>query len=102
MTESEYRIFKGRVRISQGETIIRDEYGLYATGVFEYKGMNIIVSIDDNKWHLWVSAESPLGYSQIKDVCYKFLPNDIQVVHQIPRSEEFDDLHRPCYHLWEI
>ena len=61
------------------EQEITDKYGVYSTGVFKYKGMSLIIAIENGLWHLSVSAKFPLGYQQLKDVRYKFLPNNIQV-----------------------
>lgn len=79
-----------------------DEYGIYSTGIFKYKGMSLIIAIENGKWHLSVSAKFPLGYQQLKDVRYKFLPNNIQVAQIFPPREEFVNVHEYCWHLWEI
>lgn len=79
-----------------------DEYGTYSTGVFKYKGMYVFVTKDDGKWHLSVSAKYPLGYQQIKDVRYKFLPNAMEVAQIFPPREQFVNVHPNCYHLFEL
>ena len=79
-----------------------DKYGHYSTGVFYYKGMSIIIAIEDGKWHLSVSAKQPLGYYQLKEIRYEFLPNDIHVAQIFPPREEFVNVHQNCFHLWEI
>lgn len=79
-----------------------DEYGHYSTGVFAYKGLFIIIAIEGGKWHLSVSAKQPLGYYQIKQIRYEFLPNSIQVAQIFPPREEFVNVHQNCFHLWEI
>lgn len=79
-----------------------DKYGIYSTGIFSYKGMNILITIDDGFWHLSVSAKYPLGYQQLKDVRYKFLPNDMHIAQLFPPREEFVNVHECCWHLWEI
>lgn len=84
------------------EQEITDKYGVYSTGVFKYKGMSLIIAIEYGLWHLSVSAKFPLGYQQLKDVRYKFLPNNIQVAQIFPPREEFVNLHSTCWHLWEI
>lgn len=84
------------------ENIVTDEYGVYSTGIFNYKGMNMIIVIENGKWHLSVSAKYPLGYHQLKEVRYKFLPNNIQVAQIFPPREEFVNVHHNCWHLWEI
>lgn len=81
---------------------VNDKYGLYSTGVFKYKGMALIIAIEEGKWHLSVSAKFPLGYQQLKDIRYRFLPNDIQIAQIFPPREEFVNLHECCWHLWEI
>lgn len=84
------------------ERQVNDKYGLYSTGVFKYKGMTLIIAIEDGKWHLSVSAKFPLGYQQLKDIRYRFLPNDIQIAQIFPPREEFVNVHECCWHLWEI
>lgn len=81
---------------------VTDEYGVYCTGVFKYKGMSLIIAIEMGVWHLSVSAKFPLGYQQLKDVRYKFLPNNIQVAQIFPPRDEFVNVHECCWHLWEI
>lgn len=81
---------------------VNDKYGLYSTGVFKYKGMTLIIAIEEGKWHLSVSAKFPLGYQQLKDIRYRFLPNDIQIAQIFPPREEFVNVHECCWHLWEI
>ena len=82
--------------------IEEDKYGYYSTGVFKYKGMTIISNIENNRWHLSVSAKFPLGYQQLKDIRYNFMPNRIHVAQIFPPREEFVNLHTRCWHLWEI
>lgn len=28
-----------------------DEYGVYHTGIFRYKGMSLIIAVENGKWH---------------------------------------------------
>lgn len=79
-----------------------DKYGTYSTGVFKYKGMYVLVTKDNDKWHLSVSDKYPLGYQQIKEVRYLFLPNDMEVAQIFPPREEFVNLHTTCCHLFEL
>lgn len=64
--------------------------------------MYVLVTKDNDKWHLSVSAKYPLGYQQIKEVRYLFLPNDMEVAQIFPPREEFVNLHTTCYHLFEL
>lgn len=80
----------------------KDKYGYYSTGLYKYKGINIISNIEGGKWHLSMSAKYPLGYQQIKEVRYQFMPNRLQVAQIFPPREEFVNIHTRCWHLWEI
>lgn len=82
--------------ISTREKTGTDKYGIYSTGVFKYKGMYLIIAIENGRWHLSVSAKFPLGYHQLKEIRYKFLPNDIQVAQIFPPREEFVNVHHNC------
>lgn len=106
MTEQEIRKYKVEAP-KEFPFVIRDirrtdKYGVYETGLYKYKGMDVLITIDDKKWHLSVSAKFPLGYQQLKDVRYKFMPNDMTVAQIFPRRENFVNLHTTCWHLWEI
>lgn len=79
-----------------------DKYGDYSTGVFRYKGKFVVVNIEDGKYHLSVSANHPIGYYELKEVRYAFLPNRIYAAQILPPREEFVNLHENCYHLWEV
>jgi len=72
-------------------------------GVFREKELLIIVSIDAGFWHLSISH--PIRYptfDEIRDVRYKYLPNEITVAMLFPPKEEYVNLHPNCFHLWQI
>lgn len=79
-----------------------DEYGVYETGLFEYKGKSIFINKEDGKWHLSVSANHTLGYYELKEIRYKFMPNAMDVVQIFPPREEFVNVHENCFHLFEL
>lgn len=79
-----------------------DDYGVYCTGMFEYKGKTIFINKEDGLWHLSVSANHPLGYFEMKEVRYKFMPNDMQVAQIFPPREQFVNIHENCYHLFQL
>ena len=82
--------------------VCMDEYGKYYTGTFLYKGKFIIITMDGGKWHLSASTNHPLGYNEMKELRYKFLPDNIQVAQIFPPRKEFVNIHENCYHLWQI
>ncbi|WP_278752555.1 DUF7694 domain-containing protein [Alistipes putredinis] len=104
MTEKELERFRANVTLPFDIPRITasDKYGHYSTGVYSYKGMFVIIAIEDGKWHLSVSAKQPLGYYQLKEIRYEFLPNDIHMAQIFPPREEFVNVHQNCFHLWEI
>ena len=79
-----------------------DEYGYYSTGLFKWKGKMIFVNIEEGRWHLSASTNHPLGYYETKEMRYNFLPNNIHAAEIFPPREEFINLHKNCYHLFQI
>ena len=53
-------------------------------------------------WHLSVSANHTLGYYELKEVRYMFMPNNMHVAQTFPPREEFVNLHENCFHLYEL
>ncbi len=84
------------------EDRVEDGYGVYETGFFEYNGKIIFINKEDDRWHLSVSAGHTLGYYELKDIRYKFMPNDMSVAQIFPPREEFVNVHEYCFHLWEL
>ncbi len=80
----------------------QDKYGIYSTGLFKYKGKSIIINKEDGLWHLSVSANYTLGYYELKEIRYMFMPNDMHVAQIFPPREEFVNLHENCFHLYEM
>lgn len=102
MTKEELDKLRDANQLGVAPEYKKDEYGTYSTGVFKYKGMYVFVTKDNDKWHLSVSAKYPLGYNQIKDVRYRFLPNAMEVAQIFPPREQFVNVHPNCYHLFEL
>jgi len=80
----------------------QDEYGFYSTGLFRWKGKDILITIDDGKWHLSVNTNHPLGYYEMKDVRYTFCPNRMAMAQIFPPREDFVNVAKNCYHLYEL
>ena len=47
-------------------------------------------------------ANHTLGYYELKEIRYKFMPNDMEVAQIFPPREEFINLHENCFHLYEL
>jgi len=72
-------------------------------GVFKEKELRVIVSKDSGYWHLSVSHPTRYPtWDEIKEVRYKYLPNNITVGLLFPPKEEYVNVHKNCFHLWEV
>jgi hypothetical protein len=80
----------------------QDEYGFYATGLFRWKGKDILITLDEGKWHLSVNTKHPLGYYEMKEVRYEFCPNRMQMAQIFPPREDFVNVAQNCFHLFEL
>ncbi len=81
---------------------IEDEHGVYETGMFTYKGKDILINKEMGEWHLSVSANHTLGYYELKEIRYKFMPDSMQVAQIFPPRKEFVNFHENCFRLYQI
>lgn len=109
MTEKELEKFKHpmplafkKLPITIVADHIEDEYGVYETGFFQYKGSDIFINKEDGLWHMSVAATHTLGYYELKEIRYMFMPNKMNVAQLFPPREEFVNLHPNCFHLYEL
>ena len=79
-----------------------DEYGCYASGLYKFKGKMVFVNLEQGLWHLSASTDHPIGYYELKEIRYAFLPNRIHAAQIFPPREEFVNIHQNCYHLYEV
>ena len=56
-----------------------DDYGVYKVGSFLYKNAFVTISKEDGLWTLHVISEAPIGLPLIKEVRYKYLPNNLMM-----------------------
>lgn len=106
MTEKELNQFRRSVPKGMPEVEIvtkEDEFGVYSTGVFYYKGKSILVqSGQGGLWHVYIYAKHPLGFAEIKDVRYKFLPDKMEVAQIFPPREIASKQRTNSYHLFQL
>jgi len=109
MTNKELNAYKrplplafAKLPIEFVEEHVEDEYGMYETGFYAYKGKVIFINKEDGLWHLSVVTKHPIGYYELKDVRYKFMPNNMHVAQIFPPRKEFVNIHENCYHLYEL
>ena len=109
MTADELKKYKqplpvtfSRIGIELVHEHIEDEYGVYETGFYKYKGKEIFINKEGGLWHLSVAARHTLGYYELKEIRYMFMPDDMQVAQIFPPREEFVNVHKNCFHLYEL
>lgn len=55
------------------------------------------------RWHLSISCANRYpGWEEIKDARYSLLPFGLTFAQILPPPHEYMNLHRNCFHLWEI
>lgn len=70
---------------------------------FTLGDLQIILSIDNNKWHMSVGCKNRLPkYQELKHMRYELLPDDCYMAQIFPPKKEFVNLHPFTLHLWEI
>lgn len=55
-----------------------DDYGVYKVGLSSIR-MPLTISKEDGLWTLHVISEAPIGLPLIKEVRYKYLPNNLMM-----------------------
>ena len=76
----------------------------YKEGIFRMGRCNVIVTIDDGRWHLSISTRDPKilpSYKEIKAARYKYIPNDVHMAEIFPPREDFVNL-AEVRHLWQL
>jgi hypothetical protein len=67
----------------------------------------VLVSHEDHngkmRWHLSISCKDRYpGWEEIKAARYSLLPLDLVFAQILPPPSEYTNIHRNCFHLWEI
>lgn len=71
--------------------------------IFDHDEVHCIKSIDGGKWHLSMSCKDRLPtYEEMKEIRYKYLPDNCYMAQIFPPSKEFVNLHPFTLHLYEI
>jgi hypothetical protein len=79
-----------------------DEYGHYSTGLFHYKGKDILITIDEGMWHMSINSDHPLSYYELKELRYLFIADHRHMAQIFPPRSEFINLSENCFHLYEL
>ena len=79
-----------------------DEYGHYSTGLFHYKGKDILITIDEGLWHVSINCHHIIGYYELKEVRYLFVPDHRHMAQIFPPRKDFVNISENCFHLYEL
>ena len=63
----------------------------------------VVYSLDKDRHHL--SIVHPMRYpywEEIKFARYRFVPNDCYMAMMFPPKEFWINVHKNCFHLWEV
>jgi len=70
---------------------------------YRYNNFKIIVQRNDGKYNLVIiGKKKDPTYRQIKNIRYKFLPDNITMGMIFPPKKHFVNIHKRCFHLFEL
>jgi hypothetical protein len=73
-------------------------------GVFKMGRCHVIVTIDNDRWHLSISTNNKKilpSYKEIKAARYKYIPDDVYMAEIFPPKRDFVNV-AEVRHLWEV
>lgn len=75
--------------------------------VYMKGGCQVLVSREDHggklRWHLSISRVNRYPHwEEIKDARYSLLPPELTFAQILPRPQDYTNIHKYCFHLWEI
>ena len=66
-------------------------------------GCSILQSTDNGLFHLSISHSGRYPtWNEIKQARYELLPDEITMIMYLPPKDEFVNVHKNCFHLWQI
>ncbi len=75
-------------KAANSEPFAQDEHGEYRLGKFLHSCAIVVVGVVDNLWTLEIHSENPIGLPMIKEIRYKYLPDNLMMAMLfLPRKE---------------
>ena len=69
--------------------VVSDDFGSYKPGTFLYKSAVVTVTQEGDLWGLHIFSENPIGLPLIKEIRYKYLPDNLLMAQLFAsRSDE--------------
>ncbi len=69
-----------------------DEHGVYRTGTFFHGAAIVTVNMEDGLWSVHIISEYPIHLPMIKEIRYKFLPDNAMMAMLFGSREESKEL----------
>jgi len=83
---------------TQGNPFLPEGTKAYVMG-----NCTIIYTIDDGRHHISISNKHRYPtWEEISFARYALIPNEIPMAIVLPPKEKYVNLHKNCFHLWEI
>lgn len=77
---------------AKSEPITTDKYGEYRVGVFLHGACIVEVKHDDNLWAMHIMSEQFISLQNVKEIRYKFIPDNAMMFQFFPPREECNKL----------
>lgn len=71
---------------------VTDKYGSYKPGTFLHKAAIVTVKHNNGLWSLHILSEGFVGDQEIKEIRYKYLPDDLLVARLFPSRSDQGEL----------
>jgi len=63
----------------------------------------VMTSYESDGWHLSIShPDRNPTWEEIRDARYELLPNDLTMAMLLPPKEQYINVHKFCFHLYQI
>jgi hypothetical protein len=70
---------------------------------FKMGKCNIIIGQSHLGWHMSISHEDRYPtWDEIADARYELIPNHVTMAFLLPPKEEYVNLHKHTFHLWQV
>jgi hypothetical protein len=82
------------------EPSVTDNFGKYKEGVFLHGCTIVIIAITDGLWWLNIKSEHPVPLHVIREIRYKYLPDECLMAQLLPsRAEKGNDCNVVLYQI---
>lgn len=71
--------------------------------IYVYLANTVMVGSSDAGWHMSISREGHLPtWEDVRDARYELCPKDITMAMLLPPEDEYVNVHKFAFHLWQV